>query len=194
MSWKLGSTVLVLVAALGCSACGGTQHNRVTTSGSRDASVRKAQKQPKPLTLPAAANLVILAPANGTGNAQFGTFTASGPVHFKFSCEGDGPLTIVGILEHISPCDGSPTGASVPYHAGEKVHLTVRAKRGTTWRLAVGDTFPAPRSFSWTNRGSAATRSAHSSWAGRSRSSLRAKAQGISPSASTRRRRTDPRT
>jgi len=27
MSWKLGSTVLVLVAALGCSACGGTQHN-----------------------------------------------------------------------------------------------------------------------------------------------------------------------
>src|SRR5205085_3217203 len=96
-------------------------------------------KKPKPLALPAAANLVIVPPLRGAGDEQFGTFTASGTVYFEFSCKGKGPLTLVRILSHISPCDGSPTEASVPYDAGEKVDLTVQAPPGTTWRLAVGE-------------------------------------------------------
>jgi hypothetical protein len=135
MRTLVGAIFAVLVA-LACSACGSTHTQPVTT-------IKHAvKKAPLPLTLPSAANLVIVPTQNGTGNEKLGTFTASGTVYFEFSCKGEGPLTIGGILEHISPCDGSPTGASVPYHTGEPVHLAVRAKPGTTWRLAVGEHVP----------------------------------------------------
>ena len=122
----------MLIAGLGCSACGSThavRHSRSTTNVAHVV----------PLALPPAANLIIIPPQRGAGDEQFGTFTASGTVYFEFSCKGKGPLTIVGVLQHISPCDGSPTGASVPYNKGERVHVVVQAKPGTTWRLAVGE-------------------------------------------------------
>jgi hypothetical protein len=130
--------VLVVIVAVGLSACGSTHAVRQSTTTRTTTTAAHVVQ----LTLPHEANLVILPPSNGAGNAQFGTFTASGTVYFKFSCKGKGPLTLADVVEHISPCDSSPTGASVPYHAGERVHLAVRAKPGTTWRLAVGEHVP----------------------------------------------------
>jgi hypothetical protein len=135
MRTTVGAIFAVIVAVC-LGACGSTQH-AVTLSRTAVISAPKVR-----LALPSGANLFIVPPVSGTGDAQFGTFTASGTVYFEFSCKGKGPLTIVGVLSHISPCDGSPTGASVPYHSGERVHLTVQAKPGTTWRLAVGEHVP----------------------------------------------------
>jgi hypothetical protein len=130
------AVLLGVVAALGCSGCGSTRHV-VTQSRTTVISAPEVR-----LALPPAANLVIVSPHRGTGDEQFGTFTASGTVYFEFSCKGKGPLTLVGILSHISPCDGSPTGAAVPYRRGSRVHLAVKAQPGTTWRLAAGEHVP----------------------------------------------------
>jgi hypothetical protein len=136
MKTAVVGAVFAVLAAFGCSGCGSVQH---TTTQSRSTTVPVS---PVRLALPPAANLVIVPPVSGTGDERFGTFMASGTVYLEFSCKGKGPLTFVGILKHISPCDGSATGASVPYDPGNPVHLTVQAPPGTTWRLAVGEHVP----------------------------------------------------
>jgi hypothetical protein len=138
MQARSAAAGLAAIAVLCCTGCGSTHAAQPTTVST----THVAKIVRRPLTLPSAASLVIVPPLRGAGNEQFGTFTASGTVYFEFSCKGQGPLTIAGILEHISPCDGSPTGAAVPYHAGERVRVAVRAKPGTTWRLAVGEHVP----------------------------------------------------
>jgi hypothetical protein len=147
VSRKLAGTAVVLVASLACAGCGGSHdssapaihRSRPATETSRTAVISGPQTR---LALPAAANFVILPPQSGAGNEDMGTFTAAGTVYFEFSCKGKGPLTLVGIISHISPCNGSPTGVSIPYHAGERVPLTVRASHRTTWRIAVGEHVP----------------------------------------------------
>ncbi len=136
MQRRLIGAVVALLVALGCSACGTTQHRTV-----RSKTVVVSPPQAR-FALPSSATLVIVPPQHGAGDEDFGTFTASGTVSFEFSCKGEGPFTLVRILSHISPCDGSPTEASIPYHAGETVHVAVQAKPGTTWRLAVGEHVP----------------------------------------------------
>lgn len=94
-------------------------------------------KAKTPFALPPEANLVILPPQRGSGNASFGTFTAAGDVYIELECNGPGTLTIPAVSR--SNCPGGLTGITVPGARGTRYNLAVRANPKTTWQIAVGE-------------------------------------------------------
>ncbi len=132
MSRNQAGAVVAVLAALGCSACASTPAVHQSVSESLVLGHTR-------FALPPAANRVIVPTQRGAGNQSLGSFTAAGTVYLEFSCTGKGDIAVAGFVDHVGPCDGSPTGAVIPGREGERIHLTVHTKPGTTWRFTAGE-------------------------------------------------------
>lgn len=138
MSSKLVVAVLAALA-LGCTACGGTQRAvlRVKTVRTKIAAAKAAPADMPPLT-----NFVVLPPTHGAGDASLGTFTMAGRFgDIEVQCTGKSPMTVAGLWT--VPCGRNGAVESLGFDTvGQRINLTVRAKPGTTWWLAVGERIP----------------------------------------------------
>lgn len=136
---KLGvaGPTLLLTVVLGCSACGGAHTARQSTTTTRTTTVAKVT----PVTLGHDLNFVILPPIHGAGDETLGTFTVAGRYgDIEVQCTGGGPIKVAGLWT--VPCR-SGGGETLGFDTvGERINLTVRAKPGTTWWLAVGEHIP----------------------------------------------------
>src|SRR4051812_3237938 len=126
--------VLVVIVALGCSACGSAKTVRQTPPPTTNVA-----KVP-PISLQPDANLVVLPATHGAGNRNFGTFTPASIVYLEYTCTG-GRLTIVG-FNGPRPCNGSSVSVGISGYEGKPLNLTLRAKPGTTWWFAAGEHIP----------------------------------------------------
>ncbi len=128
-------SVLVVIFALGCSACGSAKAVRHTP----DRTTTNTMAQVVRASLQSDTNLVVLPPTHGAGNKTFGTFTPEGTVFLEYTCTG-GPLTIVG-FGGPRPCDGV-VSVGISNYEGKPMNLTLRAKPGTKWWFAAGEHIP----------------------------------------------------
>src|SRR5690242_4311012 len=125
--------VLVAIVALGCSACGSAKTVRQTPPP------RTTVAKVAPVTFGSDLNFVVLPPTHGTGDATLGTFTRGGRYgDIEVQCAGESPMKVAGLWT--VPCDSNGSGGTLGFDTvGERINLTVRAKPGTTWWLAVGE-------------------------------------------------------
>jgi hypothetical protein len=136
MGRQVAGAVFALIVALGCSACGSTHTIRSTATTKATHAAQAA-----PIDLPPGTNFVILPPTHGVGNGSLGTFTVAGRYgNIAVQCTGEGPIRVAGLWT--VPCNF--TSGQLGFDtAGKRIHLTVRAKPGTTWWLAAGEHIPA---------------------------------------------------
>jgi len=127
----------VVIVALGCGACGSAKAVRQTTPPTTTTEAKVA-----PVTLGSDLNFVVLPPTHGAGDATLGTFTVAGRYgDIEVQCTGESPMKVAGLWTVL--CDRSGSGATLIFDTvGERINLTVRAKPGTTWWLAVGEHIP----------------------------------------------------
>ncbi len=135
---KVAGAVVGLAVGLGCSACGSTHTVRQSTTTIRTTTVAKVA----PISLGSDLNFVILPPIHGAGDDTLGTFTVAGRYgYIAAKCTGQGPMKVAGLWT--VPCEPAmgvdELGFDTP---GQRIHLAVRAKPGTTWWLAVGEHIP----------------------------------------------------
>ena len=131
-----------MIIGLACSACGSTHTVQQPTTPTRATSAAKVA----PVALGADLNFVVLPPTHGAGNAMLGTFTEAGQYGaIMAQCAGKGSMRVAGLWT--VPCNPNfAEGGQLGFDtAGKRINLTVRAKPGTTWWLAVGEHIPVLR-------------------------------------------------
>jgi hypothetical protein len=95
-----------------------------------------------PVTLAPGLNFVVLPPTHGAGNETLGAFTVAGRYgDIEVQCTGESPMKVAGLWT--VPCASDGFGETLGFDTvGERINLTVRAKPGTTWWLAIGEHIP----------------------------------------------------
>jgi hypothetical protein len=129
--------VLALVVAVGLSACGNAHTVRSPTMTTRTTTVAKVA----PVDLGSDVNFVVLPPMHGAGDETLGTFTTTGSFgYIEAQCTGEGSMKVAGMWTVPCSAAGAQLGFDTP---GQRIHLAVRAKPGTTWWLAIGEHIPS---------------------------------------------------